>query len=479
MTSLAKKIAHNTIIQIIGKIVSTLLGLVALGMMARYFATDDRFGWYITTITFLQFIGILTDFGLIPLTAQMLSEAGVDTKKLVQNLLGFRLTTAIFFFALAPFIAFFFPYPREVKIAISFTTISFLAIAINQIFTGYYQTRLKMHLQVVGEVIGRIVLVVGIFLLIQGRSNFLPIMTIVTLSSVVYTIVLWIFVQRDTPTTPRFDADVWRAITKKMWPIALAIIFNVVYLKGDVLILTLLRTQKEVGNYGAAYRVIDLLTQAAMLMMGLLLPLLASAWSREKKEEFHAHYQRSFDTMLLFAIPLTIGSIILATPIMQLVAGNTFDYTASGNMLRILSIAVFGVYLGAIFGHMAVAINKQKQTLWIYISNAILTLIGYLIFIPRYGTYGAAWMTVFSELYTGLLLWFIIRRYTKEKIIPTTGVKLLFSGLVMGGVLFLFQDLHVMLLVPVGMVIYGFFALGFGAVSKETIKEVIGIKNNE
>ena len=57
-------------------------------------------------------------------------------------------------------------------------------------------------------------------------------------------------------------------------------------------------------------------------------------------------------------------------------------FTLSGVPLEILSLAVFGVYLGAVFGHTAMAINKQKQTMWSYLSTAFITVIGYLIFIP-------------------------------------------------------------------------------------------------
>ncbi|MBU1895837.1 oligosaccharide flippase family protein, partial [Patescibacteria group bacterium] len=79
--SVTKKIAHNTMVQIVGKIFSTVLGLVALGMMTRYLGAE-QFGWYITTIAFLQFVGILIDFGLIPVTAQMMSEPKFDKIKL-------------------------------------------------------------------------------------------------------------------------------------------------------------------------------------------------------------------------------------------------------------------------------------------------------------------------------------------------------------------------------------------------------------
>lgn len=471
--STTRLIAHNTAFQITGKITSTLLGLLALGMMARYLGTE-KFGWYITTITFLQFVGILIDFGLIPVTAQMLSEPAHDKEKLFKNLISFRFVSAIVFLGVAPLIALFFPYPREIKIAISFSTIAFLGVAMNQVFIGFYQNKLKMHLSAIGENVGRIVLVVGLWLLIKQHAGFVPVMVVVVLNSVAYTAILWLAAKKYTPINMEFDWTIWKAIMKKMWPIAISIIFNVIYLKGDTILLSLYKTQSEVGLYGAAYRVIDILAQTAMLLMGVMLPLLAFHWSRNLKEEFRKFYQQSFDSMMLLALPMTIVVVILANKIIALVYDK--DFIASGQPLQILALAVFGVYLGAIFGHTAVAINRQKQTMWIYISDAILTLIGYLIFIPKYGMHGAAWMTVFSELYAGILLWLTIRHYTKEKLRLKTFGKIIFSCLLMSAALLFFYQLHVLLLVIIATAVYGASILLTRAVSKETIREILAIK---
>ena len=225
-----RKIANNTIIQIVGKIISVALGLLALGMMTRYLG-QERFGWYITTIAFLQFIYILIDFGLIPVTSQMMSEPHLEKNRLFQNLLAFRLVSAGVFLLIAPAIALFFPYPIEIKIAISFTTLSFLGVCLNQIFIGFLQTKLKMHIQAIGEIAGRIVLVLGLWLMIYKQAGFLPIMAVVVLNSLAYTFVLILGSKKYIKVGLKFDKKVWKEIIKKMWPIAISIIFNVVYLK--------------------------------------------------------------------------------------------------------------------------------------------------------------------------------------------------------------------------------------------------------
>lgn len=468
--STTRAIAHNTIIQLVGKIVSTGLGLVALGMMTRYLG-QEKFGWYTTAITFLQFAGILVDFGLIPVTAQMLGEGLFEENKLFKNLLGFRFVTALIFFAVLPLIALFFPYPPQVKIAISFMAISFLAISMNQVLTGYYQKKLKMHIQVIGENIGRIVLVLGLWFLIHKGSSFLPLMAVITLSSVVYAAFLWMQAAKSAPTGLAFDLPIWGAIIKKMWPISISIIFNVIYLKGDTLLLSIYRPQAEVGLYGAAYRVIDIIAQTALMLMGVILPILSASWARNLKNEFQRQYQQAFDAMMVMAVPMMIGSILLAKKVMILVAGQ--EFADSGRILSVLSIAVFGLYLGAVFGHTAVAINKQKQTMWIYISDSIITLIGYLIFIPIYGMWGAAWMTVFSELYAGIMLWIVIRRQSGQKLKLITLGKITIAGLSMGAMLLLFNALNIFLLIFIGILTYAAVLLLIKGIKKETILEII------
>jgi len=471
--STTKAIAKNTSVQIIGKITSTALGLIGLGMMTRYLG-PEKFGWYITTMSFLQFIGILIDFGLIPVTAQMLSEPAHDKNYLFRNLIGFRLVSAIIFLGLAPLLALLFPYPPQVKIAIVISTLTFLSVAMNQVFIGLYQNKLQMHLSAIGENIGRIVFTVGLWLCIKNQASFLTVMWVVVLNSAVYTLSMWYTAKKFTTITPAFNWPIWKDIMIKMWPIAISVIFNVVYLRGDTVLLSLFKSQHEVGVYGAAYRVIDILAQTSMMLMGVMLPLLTYYWSRNLKANFRKFYQQAFDGMMLFAIPLTIGTIILADKGMNLVAP---EYNA-GAPLKILALAVFGVYLGSVFGHTAVAINKQKQTIWIYVSDAILTLAGYLYFIPKFGMYGAAWMTVFSEIYAGLLLMLTIKYYIKEKLQILTFGKILLSGVLMGFALNYLIDLNVILLMIIGVVVYGLALLGTRAVSKETIKEIFAPKKS-
>jgi len=465
--TIKRQIAHNTIIQLVGKSISTVLGLLTIFLVIRSLGAE-KFGWYTTAIGFLQFVGIFSDFGFTITTANMLAEPKFDKEKLLNNLFTIRIATAAFFQGIAPLIFLFFPYPTEVKIAVAITSLSFFAISTNHVFTGYFQNKLKTQVITAGELLGRIVLLLGVFILIKTHAAFLPFMAILTSASIIN--VLYLFYKMPKINFA-FDREIYRAIFQKIYPTALCIIFNSFYLQGDRVILPLYSPQTQVGFYGAAYRVLDVIVQIAALTMGIMSPLLAYYFSRAQNTEFKKHLQMSFDLTALILIPMMISAASLAEPIMQFVGGN--DFIGSGKILIWLSWTVLGICLGIVFGYTALSINKQKQAVWIYLADAILSVIGYFIFIPRFGIFGAAGVTIFSEIFAGTMLMLLV--FYNTNFLPTinTLTKILLSGLVMYiGIKFI-QVPHVIFSIIIGSVIYAICILTFKVISKDTIKEVL------
>ena len=87
-------------------------------------------------------------------------------------------------------------------------------------------------------------------------------------------------------------------------------------------------------------------------------------------------------------------------------------------------------------------------------------------------------MTLFSEFYAGLMLFLTIRHYLKMHLEVKTFAKIVFSALVMGAVVFMFSHLNVLLLIVIGSVVYGSFLYGLGAISKETVREIVRINKS-
>jgi O-antigen/teichoic acid export membrane protein len=462
-----RKIALNTGFQISGKILSTLLGIAAVMVMTRYLGVE-QFGWYTTAVGFLQFIGLLSDFGFTVTTANMLSEPAFDKGKLFGTLFTWRFLTALLFNGLAPILIIFFPYPTPVKLAVVIAAISFFALALNQAFVGYYQAKIRTNLVAIGEIIGRTVLLVGVVLAFYFNWTFLWIMAIVALGSIINCLYLW---SKSEAIHFSIDKEISKAVYKKIWPNATAVIFNAFYLQGDRVILPLFVSQTLVGLYGAAYRVLDIVIQIATLIMGIMLPLITFSWSRGQTQEFKERYQLAINLSALVLFPLLIGIVIKAEPIMSFVASEKF--IGSGDILRYLALSILGICFGVAFGYTALAINRQRQALWIYGSNAILSILGYFIFIPRFGVWGAVGVTIFSEIYSGLLLFALVTWASKTLPKIFTLIKITLASLLMGLILLEYPNKSLFPSVLIGTLSYTLLVLGLRIISWRTIKEIL------
>ncbi|MEI6835297.1 MAG: flippase [Candidatus Falkowbacteria bacterium] len=408
--NLSSKIAYNTIIQFIGKIISTVLGLISLAMMTRYLG-QSGFGSYTTIITFISFFAIIADLGLTLVTVQMISRPGADEKKSLNNLFGLRLISIIIFLGLAPVVAIFLPYSAAIKTGILVAALSFLFPALNQVIIGLFQKRLRMDKAVIAETIGRIILVIGIWLVLLSDRGLNGVLWASVIAAALNFIISYLLAADDFFIKPTFDLKIWQEIITKSWPLAVTIVLNLLYLKTDTLILSLIKSPEEVGLYGAAYRIIDVLTTLPFMFAGIILPILTASWFEEKKIYFNSVLQKSFDLMAIFSLPIIAGTLVLARPIIVLVAGQ--EFAGSGLILKILIFALVAIFLGCMFAHGVIAINRQRKMIGAYIFVSITSLVFYLIFIPRFSYYGAAAVTIYSEAAIAFLSAYVVWRYTR------------------------------------------------------------------
>jgi len=468
--SIAQKVAHNTIIQFAAKVISIILGVAIVAIMTRYLGAAG-FGQYSTVIAYLQLFAIIIDFGLALTIIKLIAKQPEKEGEIANNVLSFRLVSALIFLGLAPLVALFFPYPLIIKIGIAVTAAAFLFNSLNQILVSLFQKNFRMDQNSAAEIGGRVILLIAVIIAAYYNFGLLGMLVAQIVSSFITLAINLAFTQKWFKFRWQFDRQIWRDIILTTWPIAVTITFNLIYYKADTIILSLVRSEAEVGIYGATYRVLEILTQFPFLFVGLVFPILSAAFIAVDWDRYKKVLQKSFDFLAIVAIPMAIGAQFVAKPLMIFVAGP--DFSAAGDVLRIIIIAAAVIFMNAIFGYNIVVINKQKVIIPAYIITAIIAVVGYLIFIPRYSYFGAAAMTVFSE---SLILFFnVLISYRATKILPNLIIfgKALLASLIMAGGLYLMRDLNLWLTLLSAIAIYLIALYLLKGVTKSMILEII------
>ena len=241
----------------------------------------------------------------------------------------------------------------------------------------------------------------------------------------------------------------------------MAIILSTLYFKVDVLILSFLRDKQEIAIYGFPSSIIEMLSIFPVYFMNSTLPTLSKAY-KESKEKTKELLRLSLLGMVSLSLPMVVGGLVLARPLMSLVmneaflTGNVVGYYGSDLAFQLLLFPTLFAFVTHLFSYSLIAAGQQAKLLKINAVGVIFNIVLNLIFIPKYGFIAAGITTVFSEMIV-LTLTYLNFRKTFQLIVETKKILyLVFASLVMGLFVYLNQSLiHVVPLVGFGAIVYG------------------------
>lgn len=465
----ARSIASNFSVQLIGKVLSVLIGLICVAILTRTLGTE-AFGEYTTTVTYLQMFSIVVDFGLTLTLIVMISRQGIDEERIVGNFLGLRLVSGFVMFSLAPIAVLLLPWSPTIQTAVLVGALAYFLMGCASMLVGVFQRHESMWRAVLAELLNRAVLLALVVLFAVTSPGVVEMIFASVIANALWLILMVQFASPFVKIRPLFEWSQWMFILKHSWPIAVSIIFNLLYLKGDILFLAYFRDQTEVGLYGAAYRILDVMTVLPTMLMGLVLPSLVAMWSTGHAQEFRARVAHIFDVFALVVIPVVVGAQLTSTELMTLIAGS--DFAQAGSILTWLIFALIGVFLGTLYGHLVVAINKQRIMTWGYIFVAVVSIIGYLLYIPPYGMWGAVVVTLVSEALIALITFTVVYRTSGS--LPNFST--LLKAVVASAVMYLALvklDVPVLIDLLVGAVVYAAALFALKAVTTKDLKALL------
>lgn len=209
------------------------------------------------------------------------------------------------------------------------------------------------------------------------------------------------------PLFPSFQIAVWEDFLVCSAPIALGMIFSVLYFRLDIVMLQLMTEERMVGFYSAAYKLFEVAVVLPHSFMLVLFPTLV--------EEFHTnrrHFKSRFKKALVI-YSLIGGSIALilwsfSYEIITLIYGDKF--LPSIDILDVLSWAILLFFLNFLLSNMLIASGLEKVNTWNLVGATVLNIILNLFLIPLYGGIGSAWATLFCEIVLIVMLSLQVRK---------------------------------------------------------------------
>ncbi len=401
-----KKIAYNSLVSAGARIIGLALSLIIIGLITRHLG-QEGFGYYATILAFLYFFTVLSDLGLYSICVRDISRPLADKKKIASNAFSLRFFAGLAVFSLAPLTILLFPYPGQVKWGVLIGALAFWLMSNQQVLMGIFQKYLRMDKVALAELLGRLIQLGLVFFFIKLGLGFFSLLWAMAVGSLISFGLTFLFSRRYVKVGFDFDFSFWRRLLQESVPLALAIIFTAVYFKMDTLMLSVMRPPGEVGIYNLAYKFLESLLFFPAMFVGLIVPLM-SRYAFTNREKFYHIFQKGFNLLALFIVPLAVGTFFISKELVVLVGGR--EFIASASVLNILVVAASVIFLAVLFSNTIISFKKQKILTYFYGLGALINLAANLLLIPRYSYFGAAFTTLFTELIVTFLMLVVVRR---------------------------------------------------------------------
>ena len=196
---------------------------------------------------------------------------------------------------------------------------------------------------------------------------------------------------------PRLHLDIPGAIeiTRVGLPIGLASISLIVLSRIDMTMLESYKHSQAVGQYGAAYRLLDTTAFVPWAVNAAVLPTL-SRLSPTTATPVGAVYGRALKLVLAITLPMAAGAAILAGPLISLLYGAAYHPAATALLLLAPTIVLFPV--SAITAELFYSQGVQRMVAITYVAVLAENVVANLVLIPLFSFNGAAAGTTISEV---------------------------------------------------------------------------------
>ncbi len=396
---LGRRLVRNTVAQVGGSGVNTLVGLVITASLTRHLGVVG-YGQYALVFVYLYFASVLATLGIdVILLRELALEEREDetaTSRLVSSAVLLKLGLALA--AIALMAAFLFglkSYPAPLALAIMVSTTSLLVGAFDSVGV-VFRVRLRMEYAVLSSWVAQGIHLLLVLGLVLARAPLLPFVLAYCVAIAARVLCQWQLSRAFVRVRFAYDPATVRRLLRESLPMGLGSGLWIVYHSLDNLLLESMRGIAAVALYSVAYKFVDLAISTSGMVMASLYPLLSQRVAGSR-DELARLYQKAFDYVAILGAAFAVAVFVAAPLVVPVLFGPRF--AASTVTVQILAPTALFVYCNNLFTHLLIALGLQGAPLLTFRAVGVAVNVALnVLLIPRWGVNGAAAATLASEI---------------------------------------------------------------------------------
>lgn len=326
-----------------------------------------------------------------------------------------------------------------------------LALVCQSISRGFEKLEYITIAMVMGNVFK---LLLGLFILFEGYDLIYLMFVISGSHFLIFFISLFLTfkcISKPFHQISRIDFGFCKWIIGATPVFALIFVFSDIRQNIDVLILTSIMGEREVGFYGAASKLMKMCGLGIGFYIWALQPVIFRLF-KSSQEKFELACTESIRYLFIIILPIITGTIILSDKFILLIFKE--EFLPSAYVLNILIWLLMLKVFNQIFANALIASNNQKVNLQGNIISMISNIVLNLLLIPKFSFIGAGIANVASAL----IMFAYQHHFVSKNLFKINyfhiAKKTVVANVLMGTIVFLLKDINLFLLIVISAVAY-------------------------
>ncbi len=462
-----RMIFKNTMAQTAADLLNRFSNMLITFVMARTLHASG-IGVYAAALAYYALMDEATNMGATTYLIRQVANEPDETSRYVVNFSALGSTFAVLgmgiFWAVLPHL----DYSPTMRQAIALIVLGILPGTLNAVQYSVFVAHQRVEFVTFTSLISSLITVVGsIYLLVTGQ----PVITLIILFVAVQyliSVLYFFFINRYvTPLHWRFDLKFALHLLWDIRVFAALSILGGLMAQPEVILLSLLATEDQVGYYSAAIKIAFLWLFISQIFMNNVYPVLSRSFHLAD-QQFQSIQDKAVKYLLAISLPICVGMVAAARPIIQLFYGDGFE--TSILPMQLLSLGLPFAYVGAVLWRALTARNQQAVVLKVRIISLFLRLGGGVVLVYYWAEKGAAFSASLNLLITLLFMAFFLQREQVQLKFFQLGWRFALAALAMGALVWLGTGwLQIWLLVPLAVLVYAGLTLAFKAFSTDDL----------
>lgn len=360
---------------IIAFLVSRELGVAALGV-------------YVTVIAYYQLITTAGEMGSTNLLIRQISRDRSRTSSYVVHAAAMAVCLSVLGMAIAWTLIPHLGYSRDLTVGLAVIVLAILPGVLNTIQEAVFVSHQRVEFETLTTLAVTVVTIIASWLLLAHGHGVVSLIVTFVVTEYAATLVYFVVINRSIARLRfEFRRQVASEIFREIRPFAGSSLLGALLARPEVLILSLVSSERQAGLYIAALKLVDFWQLVPQVYMTNVFPALSR--SHHVGDGRVQEIQDAAATHLIaLSFPVAVGLFVGAGPIIAALYGPGF--TASIPILRFLAFNACLYGLHSVLWRVLAARGEQGRVLRVQLVTLVVRLALGFALISRYGGAGAA-----------------------------------------------------------------------------------------